>query len=114
MRREEAYLLDILIAARKVVQFTQGATREDFQKNEMLHSAVVRQLEIIGEATRNVSQATQDANPTIPWIAMLGLRNLLIHQYFRINLQRLWEISQISVPDLIAKIEPLVPPEEAV
>lgn len=114
MERDEAYLLDILIAARKALRFVEGMTWEGFQQSELHQNAVMRPLEIIGEAARLVSQQTRQAHPEIPWEQMIGMRNRLIHEYFRVNLKTVWETVQNDLPRLIALIEPLVPPEDEV
>jgi uncharacterized protein with HEPN domain len=111
MRRDNAYLLDILIAARKALKFLEGMTWEEFERSDLHQSAVMRPLEIIGEAARRISQQTRDAHPEIPWTQMIGLRNLLIHEYFRLDLMTVWDTVQNDLPRLIALIEPLVPPE---
>jgi len=74
----------------------------------------MRPLEIIGEAARRVSQETRDAHAEIPWEQMIGMRNRLIHEYFRVNLATVWETVQNDLPSLIALVEPLVPPENEV
>jgi len=112
MRRDEAYLLDILIAARKAQKFVSGIDWEGFNKNELVQHAVMRPLEIIGEAARLVSQETKDAHPEIPWLDMIGMRNRLIHKYFRVNLETVWKTIQNDIGTLISLIEPIVPPEE--
>jgi len=114
MERDEAYLLDILIAARKALRFVEGMTWEGFQQSELHQNAVMRPLEIIGEAARLVSQQTRQAHPEIPWAQMIGMRNRLIHEYFRVNLKTVWATVQNDLPRLIALIEPLVPPEDEV
>lgn len=114
MQRDEAYLLDILIAARRAVRFLEGMTWEAFEQSELHQNAVMRPLEIIGEAARRVSQDTRDAHPDIPWDQMIGMRNRLIHEYFRVNLTTVWETVQDDLPPLIALIEPLVPPEHEI
>ncbi len=114
MQRDEAYLLDILIAARKALRFLEGMSWEDFQQSELHQNAVMRPLEIIGEAARRVSQQTRDAHPEIPWEEMIGMRNRLIHEYFRVNLKAVWDTVHNDLPSLIALIEPLVPPEDEV
>jgi uncharacterized protein with HEPN domain len=86
MQRDEAFLLDILIAARRAVRFLEGMTWEAFEQSELHQNAVMRPLEIIGEAARRVSQDTRDAYPDIPWDQMIGMRNRLIHEYSRVNL----------------------------
>ena len=112
MWRDNAYLLDILVAARKVLEYSKGVTWEEFQQNDLLQSATMRPLEIIGEVARKISQETKDAHPEIPWDDMIGMRNRLIHEYFRINLQTVWDTVQNDIPRLIALVQPLVPPDD--
>jgi len=69
-------------------------------------------LENIGEAARKVSDETRAAHPEIPWPQIIGLRHRIAHDYFRLDLVRMWEIVQHDVPALIEMIKPLVPPEE--
>ena len=114
MQRDDAYLLDILIAARKARKFLEGVTWEEFKRSELHQNAVMRALEIIGEAARRVSQQTRDAHPEIPWTQMIGMRNRLIHEYFRIDLAAVWDTVQNDLPGLIELIEPLVPPEDEI
>ena len=114
MQRDEALLLDILIAARRAVRFLESMTWEAFEQSELHQNAVMRPLEIIGEAARRVSQDTREAHPDIPWDQMVGMRNRLIHEYFRVNLTTVWETVQDDLPPLIAQIEPLVPQEHEI
>ena len=110
MWRDEAYLLDILNAARKAIQYTTGVTEEEFLRNELLQDATLRQLEILGEAARKVSQETKNVHLEIPWPEMIGLRNRLIHEYSRVNLQRVWDTIQNDILRLVTLVIPLVPP----
>ena len=112
MRRDDAYLLDILIAARKALSFVEDMTWEAFEASELHQNAVMRALETIGEAARLVSQSTKDAHPGIPWEQMIGMRHRLIHEYFRVDVATVWDTIQNDLPELIALVEPLVPPEE--
>jgi uncharacterized protein with HEPN domain len=114
MWRDDAYLLDILIACRRVLKFTEGMNSEEFQKNEVVQYAVMIPLQIIGEAAGKISQPARDAHPEIPWKHMIGMRNRLVHEYFRIKLDKVWETIRDDVPKLIPLIEPLVPPESEV
>ena len=114
MRRDDAYLLDVLLAARKVLAFVAGVSREEFERSDLHQNAVIRPLEIIGDAARQVSQQTRDARPEIPWEQMIGMRNRLIHEYFRVDVRRVWDTIQNDLPRLISLIEPLVPPEDEV
>ncbi len=113
MRRDDAYLLDILIAARKARAFVAGDSRGEFQRSELLQNAVVRALEIEGEAAARISQETRDAHPEIPWREMIGLRNRLVHEYFRIEGEQVWATIQTDLPPLVALLEPLVPRNDA-
>ena len=111
MRHENALLLDMLLAARDVVDFARGRTRDDLNTDRQLVLSLVKSIEIIGEAAARISQETREAHPDIPWPKIVAMRNRLVHAYFEINLRRVWEVVQNDVPDLIALLEPLVPPE---
>jgi uncharacterized protein with HEPN domain len=111
MRRNEAYLLDILIAARRAMSYMEGSSRAEFEQNEMLQDAIIRPLEIIGEAASRVSEDYQEAHPEIPWHKMIGMRNRLIHEYFRVNYGAVWDTVQDDLPELIRLLKSIVPPE---
>lgn len=111
MKRDDAYLLDILIAARKAIRFLEGITRAQFDRSELHQAAVVRPLEIVGEAASRVSEETRNAHPEVPWQQMIGMRNRLIHEYLRIDPEAVWDTVHKDLPELITLIEPMVPPE---
>lgn len=111
MQRDEAYLVDMLLAARRAKRFCEGITWEEFETSELHQYAVVKALEVVGEAARLVSEETRSAHPQIPWRVIAGMRNRLIHEYFRIHLPTLWQTVQDDVPPLIAQLEPLAPPD---
>jgi uncharacterized protein with HEPN domain len=113
MWRDDAYLLDMLLAARKVRDFTQGISWEQFQSDEIVQNAVMRQIQIIGEAARKISPEYQQAHSDIPWEGIIGMRNRLVHEYFRIIPERVWDVVEKDIPELIRLIEPLVPPDES-
>ncbi len=81
---------DILKAIEKIERFTDGMTLTQFEKNEMVIDAVVRNLEVIGEASKSVSVAVKRSNTDIPWTQMSGMRNLLIHEYFGVDVKIVW------------------------
>ena len=110
--RDQAYLLDILIASRKAIEFVSNLTFQEFINSELHQNAVIRPLEIIGEAARKISGDTKSIYPQIPWGEMIGMRNRLIHEYLDIDLSTVWDTIQNDLPDLIFIIEPLIPPEE--
>jgi uncharacterized protein with HEPN domain len=114
MRRDDAYLLDILIAARKALKFVKGLDRNEFEDNELIQNAVMRPLEIIGEGSAKISTDFRKAHSEIPWREMVGLRNRLIHEYFRIDFGAVWDTIHKDLPKLIEVIEPLVPKEDEI
>lgn len=112
MWRDDALLLDMLVAARRAQRFVADVDRDGFEQSALHQSAVMRVLEVIGEAACKVSEATRAAHPEIPWGDIIGMRNRLIHEYFRVDLRKVWDTVQNDIPQVIAVLEPLVPPEE--
>jgi len=113
-RSEELYLLDMLIAARKALSYVEDVSRTEFDADEILQNAVVRHIPTIGEASRHIGEAMKSAHPEIPWSSIEGMRHRLVHEYFSINEDKVWEVLQNRLRPLIALIEPLVPPPEDV
>jgi uncharacterized protein with HEPN domain len=101
-----------LDAARKAVAGTEGWSRNDLDLDELETLGLVRLLEIIGEAASAVSRETASAHPQIPWRKMIGLRNRLIHGYFNVNLDILWDTVQKDLPDLIPLLEKMLGEKE--
>lgn len=89
--RDAAYLWDMREAARDCLEFVSGADYKEFCDNRMMHSAVERRLEILGEAAGRVSEAFQNAHTEIPWREITGIRLVLAHRYGDINLHELWQ-----------------------
>lgn len=113
MERDRAYLLDILESARLAVAYLSGVPREAFLRDIQLQDSVIRRIEILGEAARRVSPATCEALPEVPWAGMVGMRNLMIHDYDDLDLEIVWATVQHDLPDLIARLEPHVSPERS-
>lgn len=105
MRHDDALLLDMLTACRKLVRFTQGLTADSFQTNELVQSAVLREFQVLGDAARLISDATKDAHRSIPWRLIAGMRNRLVHTYFDVRLDVVWETIQQDIPPLLAALE---------
>lgn len=112
MRQDETYLLDMLLAARKAAKFAQDLEYEQFERSDLHQNAIFKVLEIVGEAAARISDDTKDAHPEIPWSNVIGLRNRIVHAYFGLDLEIVWRIVNESVPELINKLEQIVPPEE--
>jgi uncharacterized protein with HEPN domain len=108
--RDPAYLWDMLDAALKIQEFIRKVRFSKYSSNKMIQSAVERQLEIMGEAARRVSPEFQEEHPEIPWRPMIGLRNLLAHEYGEIKADRIWRIATVDILDLINQLKPLIPP----
>ncbi len=102
-------LRHMLDAARKAVDFVRGRKRSDLDTDEMLALALARLLEILGEASKNVSQTTTEAYPEIPWKQIAGTRDRLIHGYFDVDLDIVWEIVTSDLPSVITALESVVP-----
>ena len=112
MWRDDAYVLDMLLASRRVLQFTKGIRWEHFERDEIVQNAVMRQIQIIGEAARKVTPEYQESHPEVPWRDIIGMRNRLVHEYFRILPARVWDVVDKHIPELVQLLEPLVPPED--
>ncbi len=112
MWRDEAYLLDMLIAAREAQEFCKGISWEHFRGSSLHQHAIAKALENVGEAARKISEETRAAHPEVPWARIVGLRHRIAHDYFHLDLVRIWEIVTKEIPTPIAVLEPLVPPEE--
>ena len=90
---------DILEAMDKIERYISSLTYEVFAQNEVIVDAVVRNLEIIGEASGNIPEDVKGRHTHIPWKRMIGLRNLIIHRYFRVDLDIIWEIISKNLPE---------------
>ncbi len=102
---DRVYLRHILDAIHRVQEYLAGVSYDQFSQNHLLQDGVVRQLEIIGEAARNLSSSFESAHPELPWNKMIGIRNRLIHAYFEVNLRIVWDTVQGDLPSLEAQIE---------
>jgi uncharacterized protein with HEPN domain len=102
------YLEDMLEAAEKIERFTAGMNRAAFKQDEKTVDAVLRNLEIIGEASKLLSEEVRSAYPAVQWSAMAGMRDKLIHGYATVDLDIVWETVQREVPLLIEQLDTLI------
>jgi len=108
VKNEAIRVRHILDAANKIVGFTDNRQRQDLDDNEMLTLALVRLIEVVGEASKHVSWETRKQNPNIPWKQMCGIRDRLIHAYFEINLDIVWGVCTQNIPAMIPDLESLL------
>ena len=112
MPRDEAtYLLDILHAAQDVEEFASGLTFHQFEKSRLHQNAVLKSIEIIGEATTHITEETRLAHAEIPWQKIVGMRNHLVHGYFQVDLEQVWNTVQRDIPSLIHTLKSFVLPK---
>jgi uncharacterized protein with HEPN domain len=111
--RDLTYVLDMLVAARHIQAYMAGIDRSTFEQDTMRQDAIIRRVEIIGEAARRVSAEFRAAHPDIAWQQMADMRNRLIHGYDEVSLILVWDVIQHDIPALIAQLQPLIPPDES-
>lgn len=106
MKREPTlYLKDMLEAINAIEKFVEGLSLEEFKSDDKTSSAVIRKFEIIGEAAKNIPKGIKQKYPNIPWKEMTGFRNKLIHFYFGIKYEIVWDTIKIRLPELRNMIE---------
>jgi uncharacterized protein with HEPN domain len=103
----------MLQASRKTLEYVRALTEEQFQTSDLHQDAILRQLTIVGEAAKRVSVEFRINHHEVPWRQVAGFRDVVVHDYARVDLQEVWRIVQEDLPTLITLLEPLVPPEEA-
>lgn len=107
MKDDKVYLISIDESIDSIAEYTRNG-RTEFVRTKMIQDAVIRNLEIIGEATKKISQDLRDKHNDIPWRKMAGLRDVLIHDYLGVDLTMIWNIVQNELPNLKNKIKTLI------
>jgi uncharacterized protein with HEPN domain len=110
--RDAAYLWDMLQAARDAFAIVAGITGQQLQSDWVRMLALERSMELIGEAARRISGDFRDAQPSIPWKEMIGLRNILAHEYGRVDHAQLYATATKDVPALVAMLQKLLPSDK--
>ena len=104
MRNYKLYLDDILEASKRIEKYSRGFTLEKMKKDSLVVDGVVRNLEIIGEAAKNVPIDIKEKYSDIEWKKIAGLRDILAHEYFGVDLEVLWDIIEHKIPFLKKKV----------
>jgi uncharacterized protein with HEPN domain len=103
-QRSKLFLRDMLSYARLVNEFIEGVSKEEFEKNTEKQFAVVRALEVIGEAAKNVPEVHRSLAPEVPWKQISAMRDKLIHHYFGVRFDTVWTVATREVQDLIVQL----------
>lgn len=107
-RDDKIYLHHILDAISKIEEYINKINSEAFLKNTLIQDGVIRQIEIIGEATKNLSENTRSKNSKIPWKDLAGMRDKLIHGYFGVDIEAVWDTAIKDIPALKSNIEKIL------
>jgi uncharacterized protein with HEPN domain len=99
------FIKDIKQCCEKVMRYTESMDFKDFQSNEIIYDAVIRNLEIIGEAAKNIPEHIRSSYPKVEWRKVSGLRDILIHTYFSIDNVILWDIIKMKIPELLKALD---------
>ena len=108
MKDVKTFLLHILECIEAIEEYTQDMNREAFMEDRKTQDAVLRKLEIIGEAVKNIPHGFREKYPEIPWKQIAGTRDVLIHEYFGVDLELVWEIVERDLPELKEKIRKIL------
>jgi len=99
-RSYKLFVNDIMDAITKIERYIKNLDYDAFTKNGMAIDAVIRNLEIIGEAARNIPDNVKERYPNVPWKRMVGLRNIVTHEYFGVDLDNIWKIIKVNIPEV--------------
>ncbi len=103
-RDEFLYLADIQEACEKVLKYTKGVTYQDFVRDDLIFDAVLRNLEVIGEAAKHISEETRQRYPDIKWRKIAGFRDIVAHEYFGVDEETVWDIVENEIPALVKMV----------
>lgn len=107
-RDDTFYVLHIIDAIEQIEEYLTGKDLQQFCETKLVQDGVIRQLEIIGEATKNLSIQTRNKAPSIPWKSLSGMRDKLIHQYFGVDVDAVWSTVTQDLPMLKKEIKALI------
>jgi len=109
---ESVYVSHMLDSAKRAIRLLQGRSRADFDADETLRLALTRLIQMIGEAARRVPSSFCDLHPAIPWKAIVGMRNKLVHDYLGVDEQMVWSTVSQELPGLVRELEKVARPAD--
>lgn len=112
MQRDAGYIVDIVDAARDAIEFLGPCTLDEFVEDRKTQAAVMYALLILGEATKRLSSELRASYPQVPWVQIGAMRNIMIHEYRRVNLGIVWNVVMVHLPVLLEHLEPLYPVDD--
>ena len=108
MKDDRLYLVHISECIARIEQYVSGS-REKFMGSSLIQDAVLRNLQVLAEATQRLSDSLKAQHPEVDWRVISGFRNVLVHDYLGVDVERVWEILRRDLPDLKAKLEAMTP-----
>jgi len=107
-RRDEALFLDMLLACKRILKFTAGMNKGQFDESDLVQSAVIREFQVVGEAVRMISEDARKRYDDLSWHKISGMRNKVVHEYFNIQLDIVWDTIRDDILPLVARLEEIV------
>jgi uncharacterized protein with HEPN domain len=99
-RSNRLYVNDILESIKRIEDYTANLSYDDFIKNDLVKDAVLRNLEVIGEAAKSIPDEVREEYTDVPWKRIIGLRNIVIHEYFGVDFENIWKIIKENIPEV--------------